>query len=103
MNKQEEIANEIIDDVCEVVENNYPELKPKHITDDESIESPALINGTIYYNLESKIADKIKARIKKLMKLFEDDLVDVCEDNQIMNDEINLYFKDKSKELFEDE
>lgn len=64
MNKHEELANEIIDDVCEIIEEHYPEIKPKCITDDKSIESPALINGTIYYNLESEIADKIK-RLKK--------------------------------------
>jgi len=65
MNKFETIANEIIDDICDVIEENYPELKPRCITDDKSIESPALINGTIYYDLESAIADKIKEFCKK--------------------------------------
>ncbi|KKM84218.1 hypothetical protein LCGC14_1301460 [marine sediment metagenome] len=59
MDKYEELANRIIDDICEVVENHYPEIKPKCITDDE-IENPALINGTIYYDLECEIADKIR-------------------------------------------
>lgn len=63
MDKYEELANKIIDDISELIEKHYPELKPKCITDDE-IENPALINGTIYYNLESKIADDIKALIK---------------------------------------
>jgi len=65
MTPHEELANQIIDDVCEIIENNYPELKPRCITDDKSIESPALINGTIYYDLESAIADKIKEFCKK--------------------------------------
>ena len=58
MNKYEELANEIIDEICEIIEEHY-QIKPKNITDDE-IENPALINGTIYYDLESSIADKIK-------------------------------------------
>ena len=60
MDKYEELANWIIDRISEVVEANYPEIIPKCITDDDSIENPALINGTIYYNLESEIAGKIK-------------------------------------------
>jgi len=59
MNKSEELANKIIDRVCDVIETNYPELTPKHITDDTSIESPALINGTTYYDLEVEIAELI--------------------------------------------
>ena len=60
MDKYEELANEIIDDISELIEEHYPEIKPKCITDDDEIENPALINGTIYYNLESHIADKIR-------------------------------------------
>ncbi len=60
MDKYEELANEIIDRISDVIEENYPEIKPKCITDDDSIENPALINGTIYYDLESEIADRIK-------------------------------------------
>ena len=60
MKKHEELANQIIDRISEVIEENYPEIKPRCITDDDSIESPALINGTIYYDLESEIAEKIK-------------------------------------------
>ena len=65
MDKFEEIANEIIDDVSDVIEEHYG-VEPKHITDDDSIESPALINGTVYYELESHIADKIKEKALKL-------------------------------------
>lgn len=59
MDKYEELASEIIDNVSELIEKHYPEIKPKNITDD-SIENPALINGNIYYDLETEIADKIK-------------------------------------------
>jgi len=64
MNKYEELANEIIDMVSDVIVEHYPEIKPRCITDDKSIENPALINGIIYYDLESEIADKIKGDIK---------------------------------------
>ena len=72
MDKFEELANEIIDEVSEVIENNYPELKPRCITDDESIDSPALINGTIYYNLESDIVDKLK---KFKLRMFKKEAI----------------------------
>ena len=60
MNKYEELANNIIDTISELVEKHYPEIKPRCITDDDSIENPSLINGTIYYDLEDEIAQKIK-------------------------------------------
>ena len=60
MDKYEELANEIIDEISDIIEENYPEIKPRCITDDKSIENPALINGTIYYDLECRIADKIR-------------------------------------------
>ena len=58
MDKYEELASEIIDIVSELIEKHYS-IKPKNITED-IIENPALINGTVYYDLESEIADKIK-------------------------------------------
>ena len=64
MNKYEELAGRIIDDVCEIIENYY-KVKPKCITDDDSIENPALINGTVYFDLECEIAEKIKALVNK--------------------------------------
>jgi len=60
MDKYEKLASEIIDNVSELIEKHYPEIKPKHITDDDSIENPTLINGIIYYDLESEIAEMIK-------------------------------------------
>jgi hypothetical protein len=64
MDKYEELANDIIDRVSELIEEHYPEIKPRCITDDDSIENPALINGTIYYDLETEIAEKIKELMK---------------------------------------
>ena len=57
-NKYEKLANEMIDKISEIIENKY-NIKPKNLTDDE-IENPALINGTIYYDLESEFAEKIE-------------------------------------------
>lgn len=58
MNKYEELAHEIIDEVSEIIEEHY-DIEPKNITDDD-IDNPALINGTIYYDLEVSVAEKIK-------------------------------------------
>lgn len=58
MDKYKELANEIINKISEVVEKHY-NIKPKNITED-NIENPALINGIIYYDLETEIANKIK-------------------------------------------
>jgi len=60
MDKYEELANDIIDRVCDVIEEHYPELKPRCITDDDSIDEPALINGTVYYDLEDEIAGMLR-------------------------------------------
>lgn len=67
MNKYEEIASEIIDEVCEVVEEQHPELKLNTEIAKESdvTDSPAVIVGVGYYNLESEIAEKIKKFCKK--------------------------------------
>lgn len=59
MDKYEELACNIIDRVSDLIEEHYPELKPRNITDDD-IDNPALINGTIYYDLETEIADMIR-------------------------------------------
>jgi len=63
--KEEELANEIIDEVCEVVESQHPEINLNSEEAKESdVENPAVIVGVQYYNLECSIADKIK-RFKK--------------------------------------
>lgn len=67
MDRYEDLASEIIDDVSDLIEEHY-KIKPKHITDDKSIEHPALINGIVYFNLEAEIAGKIKKLVKKLSK-----------------------------------
>lgn len=69
MNKYEEIANEIIDDVCEVVEKQHPELNLKtEYAKESDVEEPAVIVGVQYYDLESNIADKIKEFVMKKNK-----------------------------------
>ena len=65
MTKFEELSASIIDEVCEVIHNNY-DIKPKCITDDDSIENPALINDTKYYDLEAAIADEIEKLYKDI-------------------------------------
>ena len=65
MNKYDELANEIIDDVCEIVEEQHPELNLKTKYAKESdVESPAVVVGIQYYNLEDSIANKIKKFVK---------------------------------------
>ncbi len=69
MNKYEELANQIIDDVCEVVETQHPELKLKTKYAKESdVQDPAVIVGVQYYNLEDDIANKIKKFVKEVLK-----------------------------------
>ena len=62
-NTKEELACNIIDMVSELIEEHY-DIVPKCLTDDD-IENPALINGTIYYDLEDEVVDKIKEFIEK--------------------------------------
>jgi hypothetical protein len=64
MNKYEELASAIIDIVCDVVELHYPKLKPKVLSKDDVIDDPALLNGEVYYNLESEIADLLKKNMR---------------------------------------
>lgn len=61
MNRFEELANEIIDEVSDAVMELHPELKPKDEDDAGIAEGEAaLINGEKYYALESVIADKLQ-------------------------------------------
>ncbi len=61
MNKYEELANEIIDEVCEVVEKQHPELNLKtEYAKKSDVENPAVIVGVQYYDLEVCIANKIQ-------------------------------------------
>jgi CheY-specific phosphatase CheX len=67
MNQFEELANEIIDEVSDVVEMQHPELKLNtKIAKEAGIESPAVICGDGYYRLEVQIAEKIKEAFGKL-------------------------------------
>ena len=66
MDKYEELANRIIDDVCEVVEAQHPELNLKTKYAEESdVEYPAVVVGVQYYDLECEIATQIKEFVKK--------------------------------------
>lgn len=61
MNKYEELANEIIDLVSDIVEEQHPELNLNTKTAKEcGINSPAVICGSDYYDLEQEIAGMIK-------------------------------------------
>jgi len=86
MDKYNEIANYVIDKISEVIEEHY-NIKPKNLTDD-NIENPALINGTIYYDLEIEIAEKVKEMVEKKsdgffnipsMVISRDDLISIFE------------------------
>ena len=58
--KSEELANDIIDYVCDVVETQHPELKLNtQIAKECEIEYPAVICGEAYYSLEGDIAGMI--------------------------------------------
>lgn len=63
MDKYDEIANYVIERVSEVIEEKYG-IEPKNLTDD-NIENPALINGSVYYDLEIALAEKIKEIVEK--------------------------------------
>jgi len=66
VNKYEELSAEIIDEVCEVVEEQHPELKLKTKYAKESdVDNPAVVVGVGYYDLEDNIANKIKKFCKK--------------------------------------
>ncbi len=66
MNKYEELANEIIDDVCDVVDIQHPELNLEtEYAKESDVENPAIVVGVQYYDLEDKIATKIKEFVKK--------------------------------------
>jgi len=61
MDKYEELANRIIDDVCDIVEKQHPEINLNSKEAKEcGIEEPAVIVGVDYYNLEDDIACAIK-------------------------------------------
>lgn len=69
MDKYEELAALIIDDVCSVVEAQHPEIKlTNKITREIGIEKgqEAVICGNAYYDLEVGIASDIKKFVRKL-------------------------------------
>ena len=98
MNKYEKLANEMIEKISEIVEEHY-NIKPKNITDDD-IENPALINGTIYYDLESEFADKIeKLSEDKTDGFFKIPSMVISRDDLISRFEGRDDFAEKQKEI----
>jgi len=68
-NQYEELANRIIDEVSEVVEQQHPEIKLKtKKSKEDGCDSPALIYGEDYYFLEEKIARLIKSFTRRKLK-----------------------------------
>lgn len=61
MDEFREMASDIIDDVTEAIEIEYPDLKPKKEFLDETPDA-AILYGASYYNLESKIEDKLREK-----------------------------------------
>lgn len=59
-----EIANSIIDQISEVIEEQYG-LNPKTLSKGDEIDGPALLNGEVYYALEDEISEKLKEFVLK--------------------------------------
>lgn len=59
MDEFREMAADIIDEVTEAIEQEYPELKPKKEFLEESPDA-AVLYGASYYTLESSIEDKLR-------------------------------------------
>ena len=62
--KYRELANDIIDDVSEVIIEEY-RIEPMERTDDggNKVENPALLWGEKYYALEDDISERIKEMV----------------------------------------
>ena len=66
MQKYEELANIIIDYVCDIVKEQHPEINLNtEIAKESGIENPAIICGEGYYTLEQEIARIIKKFVDK--------------------------------------
>jgi hypothetical protein len=69
MDKYEELAALIIDDVSEVAEAQHPEIKLSNkITREIGLDkgTEALICGEQYYSLEDNIAEQIRKFVRKI-------------------------------------
>ena len=67
MNDYEELASNIIDEVCDIVEMQHPEIRLNtKIAKEAEIDSPALICGGGYYSLEIHIASRLEEFFNKL-------------------------------------
>ena len=65
--------------------------------DREGNEEEACLYGSEYYEVEDRITDILTTRFE----LIEKDLINLCEDNEVMIETIKEYFKDMKKEDFE--
>ncbi len=61
MDEFREMAADIIDDVTEAIQHEYPDLKPKKEYVDESPDA-AILYGEAYYNLEASIEDQLREK-----------------------------------------
>lgn len=59
MDEFREMVADIIDEVTEAIQQEYPDLKPKKEFLEESADA-AILYGESYYNLESSIEDKLR-------------------------------------------
>jgi hypothetical protein len=59
MDEFREMAADIIDEVTEAIQTEYPDLKPKKEFIDETPDA-AILYGASYYNLESRIEDQLR-------------------------------------------
>lgn len=62
MDKYNEVAADIIDDVCEIVLEHYT-IEVKDL-ENQGLENPALINGVPYYDLEQNVASRLRKKFK---------------------------------------
>jgi len=61
MDEFREMAADIIDEVTEAIQQEYPNLKPKKEFLEESSDA-AILYGEPYYNLESSIEDQLREK-----------------------------------------
>ena len=60
----EDLAAIIIDKVSDSIQEAY-DLNPYSWDGDDNLDSPAIVNGTLYYELESSIGELIKELVDK--------------------------------------
>jgi hypothetical protein len=66
MDEFREMAADIIDEMIEAIQQEYPDLKPKLGILEES-SNAAILYGESYYNLESSIEDQLREKFSLKM------------------------------------